>query len=84
MNYVLVFENKYTKKMNYVFEDGNDVSVTTDENKAKKFDNHAEVIQWYTENYYRLKSRSNIYGWKKQIGVNVDKPLIIINIKEEN
>ena len=77
MSNVLAFVNKYTGRLAYMLEHDNSVSVTSDVNKAKKFDTHDEVIEWYTENYYRLKSRSNIYGWKKQLGVNVDKPLII-------
>lgn len=77
MNYALAFENKYTKNMNYAFEYDNSISVTNDKNKAKKFNSRDEGIKWYTENYYRLKSHSNIYGWKTHLGIDVDEPYFI-------
>ena len=74
MRIAIVFKNKITGKDNYLSTD-NSLSLRLD--RAMKFGNLCEAHEYYILRYPKLKAHSNIYGWKKQLGVNVDKPFFI-------
>lgn len=81
---VIAFKNKISGKSNYLTtrDYSSPCTITTD--NAMKFGNMREAMDYYTMRYSELKARSNIYKWKKEFGINIDKPYFIEIEKEED
>ena len=77
---VIAFKNKITGKDNYLSTDKS-LSLNTD--RAMKFGDLREAHEYYELRYVELKAYSNIYRWKTQFGINVDKPYFIEIEKED-
>lgn len=81
---VIAFKNKISGKSNYLTtrDYSSPCTITTDH--AMSFGNMREATEYYTMRYPELKARSNIYRWKKEFGINVDKPYFIEIEKEKD
>ncbi len=78
---VIAFKNKISGKYNYLSAENNSLRLTTA--KAMKFESYGEAHEQYASRYTELKIHSNIFRWKKQLGINVDKPYFIEIEKED-
>ena len=80
---VIAFKNKISGKSSYLNTDYYSISYTSIIDRAMKFDNMRDATDYYILRYPKLKAISNIYKWKKNFGINVDKPYFIKIEKED-
>ena len=80
---VIAFKNKISGKSNYLTTSDYSSPCTITIDHAMKFGNMREAMDYYTLHYPKLKARSNAYRWKKEFGINVDKPYFIEIEKED-
>ncbi len=80
---VIAFKNKISGKSNYLTTDYYSSPCTITIDHAMKFDNMRDATDFYMLRYPKLKARSNVYKWKKNFGINVDKPYFIKIEKED-
>ena len=81
---VIAFKNKISGKSNYLTTRCHSSPCTITTDHAMKFGNMREAMDYYTMRYSELKARSNVYRWKKEFGINVDKPYFIEIEKEKD
>lgn len=79
---VIAFKNKISGKRSYLttIDTGPCTSII---DSAMKFDNMQDATTYYMLRYPRLKAMSNIDKWKKNFGINIDKPYFTEMEKED-